>query len=92
MSKKVFLDRINKAANAAQLTEPIKGHSIRIGSVLEYLLRGVSFEVVKAKGRWASDAFTVYLRDHAQIMAPYMQANPAIHESIVKVAIPPIRR
>ncbi|KAJ7223915.1 hypothetical protein C8J57DRAFT_955046, partial [Mycena rebaudengoi] len=57
----------------------IQGHGIRIGASLLYLLRGVPFDVVKTLGRWASDAFLLYLRKHAQIMAPYIQANPGIH-------------
>ncbi|TEB31909.1 hypothetical protein FA13DRAFT_1628746, partial [Coprinellus micaceus] len=50
------------------------GHGIRIGPTLEYLLRGVPFDVMKVKGWWASDTFQTYLRKHAQILAPYMQA------------------
>lgn len=92
LSKKHFIGRLNKAAEDAKLKEYIQGHSIRIGSVLEYLLRGLSLEVVKTKGRWKSDAFHIYLRDHAQFMAPYMQANPAVHESFVRVALPAVRR
>ncbi|KAJ7200097.1 hypothetical protein GGX14DRAFT_372564 [Mycena pura] len=41
-----------------------------------YLLRGLPLDVVK--GRWASDAFAIYLRRHAKIMAPYMQAKPQL--------------
>ncbi|KAH9986510.1 hypothetical protein BJV77DRAFT_1028846 [Russula vinacea] len=43
--------------------EPLQGHGIRIGSTLEYLLRGVPFDVMKAKGRWAGDSFLLYLRN-----------------------------
>ncbi|KAG2052170.1 hypothetical protein BDR06DRAFT_990232 [Suillus hirtellus] len=46
---------------------------------------------VKVKGRWASDAFLVYLRRHAQIMAPYMQATPALHDQFLRYTIPPTR-
>ncbi|KAK0234966.1 hypothetical protein EDD85DRAFT_922351 [Armillaria nabsnona] len=41
--------------------EPLQGHGIRIGSTLEYLLRGIPFDVVKMIGRWKSDAFILYL-------------------------------
>ena len=58
------------------------GHSIRIGATLEYLLRGVPFEAMKSMGRWSSDAFSTYLRKHAQILAPYVQANPNLHHRI----------
>jgi len=55
------------------------------------LLRGVPFDVVKAIGRWASDAFRLYLRKHAQILAPYMQAVPSLHEHFIRYSMPPVR-
>ena len=73
MTRTIFLTRIHKIVEENGL-EKRPGHGIRIGSTLEYLLRGVPFDVVKAKGRWQSEAFKGYLRKHAQIMAPYMQA------------------
>ncbi len=57
----------------------------------EYLLRGILFDVVKTIGRWKSDAFILYLRKHAQILAPYMQAVPAIHEQFIRYTMPQIR-
>ncbi|KIK74671.1 hypothetical protein PAXRUDRAFT_174969, partial [Paxillus rubicundulus Ve08.2h10] len=51
----------------------------------------IPFDVVKVKGRWASDAFLVYLRRHAQILAPYMQAQPVIHKAFLHYTLPPIR-
>ena len=60
LTKSKFLMELAKAVRAARL-EPLQGHSIRIGSTLEYLLRGVPFDVMKVKGRWSSDAFTLYL-------------------------------
>jgi hypothetical protein len=57
LSRHNFLKRINAAMNSANLPK-MQGHSIRIGAVLEYLLRGLSFDIVKTKGRWASDAFS----------------------------------
>ena len=71
--------------------KPLNGHGIRIGSTLEYLLRNVPFDVVKVKGRWCSDAFLVYLRRHAQILAPYIQARSSLHESFLRLTLPPIR-
>ena len=67
------------------------GHSIRVSSTLEYLLQGIPFDVVKAKGRWKSDVFWLYLREHARIMVPYMQANPNAFGSLVRHAMPPVR-
>ena len=88
LTKSKFLERVGKAAHAAG-REPLQGHGIRIGSTLEYLLRGMPFNVIKAKGRWAGDLFLLYLRKHAVIIAPYIQAKPAIHESFIQYTMPP---
>ena len=90
MTKVIFLTRINKIVSSNGW-QKLTGHGIRVGSTLEYLLRGIPFDVVKAKGRWQSDAFKGYLRKHAQIMAPYMQANPTPYETFVRYAMPPVR-
>ena len=39
----------------------LKGHSLRIGGTLHYLLIGTPFDVIKTMGRWAGDSFTRYL-------------------------------
>lgn len=90
LTKSKFLERLHKAAIDADL-DPCKGHGIRIGATLEYLLRGLSFETVKSMGRWKGDSFTLYLRKHAQIMAPYIQAVPAIQEQILRITMPRVR-
>ncbi|KAJ6451691.1 hypothetical protein DFH09DRAFT_964839 [Mycena vulgaris] len=90
LTKSAFITRIHKAFKAAKL-EPLQGHGIRIGATLFYLLRGTPFDVVKTIGRWASDAFLLYLRKHAQIMAPYMQDNPRLHTEFICISMPPIR-
>uniref|UniRef100_A0A0W0FHW3 Tyr recombinase domain-containing protein n=1 Tax=Moniliophthora roreri TaxID=221103 RepID=A0A0W0FHW3_MONRR len=85
---KVFLQRLADAAKAKGL-EPLQGHGIRIGATLEYLLRGVPFDVVKSTFRWKSDAFLTYLRKHAEIMAPYMQ--PQLHQEFIQYIMPPVQ-
>ncbi|KAJ7219526.1 hypothetical protein GGX14DRAFT_533259 [Mycena pura] len=90
LTKSAFIARIHKAFKTAKL-DPLQGHGIRIGATLFYLLRGTPFDVVKSIGRWASDAFLLYLRKHAQIMAPYMQANPHLHTEFVRISMPPAR-
>lgn len=72
-----FLKCLQSAGERMGL-EGLKGHGIRIGGTLEYLLRGVPFESVKAMGRWNSDAFILYLRQHAVVLAPYLQDNPVL--------------
>ena len=90
LTKTKFLERVKKAAIAANLN-PLQGHGIRIGSTLEYLLRGVPFDIMKSKGRWASDAFLLYLQKHAVIMAPYIQAKSTVHEAFIRYTMPPAR-
>lgn len=90
LTKAKFLDTLTAALKDANL-QPLLGHGIRIGSTLEYLLRNIPFDVVKVKGRWASDAFLAYLRRHAQVLAPYMQATPALHENLLRLTLPPVR-
>lgn len=87
LTKREFLKRLASASKSAGV-EPLQGHGIRIGGTLEYLLRGVPFDVVKTMGRWSSDAFTGYLRRHAQVLAPYLQDTPAIHDRFIRLAMP----
>jgi hypothetical protein len=89
LSKAEFLKRMTSAARAANLPN-FKGHSLRIGGTLEYLLRGIPFDVVKSMGRWSSEAFTLYLREHAMILAPYIQATPVL-EPFTHYTMPPVR-
>ena len=89
MTKAIFLTRINKIMSSNGW-QKLAGHGIHVDSTLEYLLRGIPFNVIKAKGRWQTDAFKGYLRKHAQIMAPYMQANLTPYETFVHYAMPPV--
>lgn len=88
LTKTRFLRRIAVAAQQAGLP-PLHGHSIRIGSTLEYLLRGVSFEAVKLIGRWKSDAFRAYLRKHSQVLAPFLQDKPEVAQQLRLYSLPP---
>lgn len=91
LTKRAFTDRLSVAVTKAELPD-LKGHSIRIGSTLEYLLRGVPFDVMKVKGRWNSDAFHEYIRDHARVLAPYMQDTPPdTNDHFIRVMIPSAR-
>jgi hypothetical protein len=90
MTRTILITRIGKIADANGL-DRLPGHGLRVGSTLEYLLRGVPFDVVKAKGRWQSEAFKGYLRKHAQIMAPYMQAEPKTYDNLIRYTMPPVR-
>jgi hypothetical protein len=89
LSKKEFINRINSISTATESLPNLKGHGLRIGGTLEYLLRGIPFDVVKSMGRWSSEAFTIYLRHHATILAPYIQANPVL-EPFTHYTMPPV--
>jgi hypothetical protein len=52
LSKSEFTKRVSLAASTAGLPD-LKGHGLRIGGTLEYLLHGVPFDVVKTMGRWS---------------------------------------
>lgn len=81
-----FLKCLQAAGDRLGL-EGLKGHGIRIGRTLKYLLRGVSFKSVKAMGRWNSDAFILCLRQHAVVLAPYLQDNPVL-EPFMHLTLP----
>ncbi|TFY74284.1 hypothetical protein EWM64_g9728 [Hericium alpestre] len=89
LSHACFLQHVNTIL-CVPGSQPIYGHGFRIGGTLEYLLCGIPFEAVKAKGRWASDAFHVYLRQHAQILAPHMQPHPELHTHFLQYTIPSV--
>lgn len=89
LTRSAFTNRIREAAKAAQLPT-LQEHGIRIGGTLEHLLRGLPFDVVKAIGRWSSNAFSIYLRKHAVIVAPYIQDTPVL-EPFTRYAMPPVR-
>lgn len=90
LTKRAFLDRINMIASSIG-EDNLKGHGIRIGATLEYLLRGIPFDVVKSLGRWGSEAFVLYLRQHAIIIAPYIQNQPIL-EAFTRYTMPPVRQ
>ena len=87
LTKHVFIKRLATVAQLAGV-EPLQGHGIRIGATLFYLLLGLPFEAMKVMGRWSSDAFLRYLRKHAQILTPLIQANPQVHQAFSLFIIP----
>ncbi|KZP10956.1 hypothetical protein FIBSPDRAFT_757416 [Athelia psychrophila] len=89
LTKAEFMKCINDTTNTLGL-DHMQGHSLQIGATLEYLLRGLSFETVKAIGCWSSDAFILYLRQHAVILAPYLQGTPIFSE-FNRIVMPPPR-
>jgi len=90
LTKRKVIERIRHITTAHDLPN-FEGHGLRIGGTLEYLLRGIPFNVMQSMGRWKSDAFQLYLHEHAQILAPYLQANSALNLEFVRIAMPPPR-
>lgn len=91
LTKRNFLSVTNAAAKAAGRGS-LQGHGIRIGSTLEYLLRGLTFEAMKAKGRWASEAFSVYITQHAEVLAQHTHRGDIHHPLNSQQAISRARR
>ncbi|KAF9218783.1 hypothetical protein BS17DRAFT_642718, partial [Gyrodon lividus] len=61
LTQKKFLARCNSIWTSKGI--PVSaGHSFRIGGTTELLLAGVPPDIVKALGRWSSDAFLCYWR------------------------------
>ncbi|KAF8802321.1 hypothetical protein BYT27DRAFT_7226442 [Phlegmacium glaucopus] len=75
-----FLKSINAAAATLGIPS-LKGHGICIGATLEYLLRGVPFDV---------RGLLLYLRQHAVVIAPYIQGTPVM-EAFTRYTMPPPR-
>ena len=90
LSKTQVMNKLVEVAKRSNLAD-LKGHSLRIGGTLFYLLKGVPFDVVKVIGRWAGEAFTLYLREHALILAPFLQADQQIFNKLMRIAMPPVR-
>jgi hypothetical protein len=86
LTKKTFIARLQEVATEAG-EETLQGHGIRIGATLHYLMNGATFETMKVKGRWSSDAFKVYVRRHAQIVAPMLQNTPVLDTAFARVAL-----
>ena len=82
----ITLERVGSTVRVASL-KLLQGHGIRIGSTLKYLLCGVPFDIMKTKRHWAGDSFQLYLRKHAIIIAPYIQAMP-VHKGFVRYTMP----
>lgn len=53
---------LQKALNFCDVKDRIRPHSFRIGGATELAKRGVSDTEIKKWGRWASNAYSVYIR------------------------------
>ncbi|KAE9400516.1 hypothetical protein BT96DRAFT_819072 [Gymnopus androsaceus JB14] len=62
LTKPTFLKRCNAVWSKHNIPR-MTGHCFRIGGTTHYLVIGIPPDVVKALGRWKSDAFLRYWRD-----------------------------
>lgn len=71
--------RLKTAAAHSKVDLP-PGHSSRIGSLLWYILNGMPFAEAMVKGCWQSlRSFHLYLRKHAQVLAPFLQDKEPLY-------------
>ncbi|KAE8227725.1 hypothetical protein CF326_g7368 [Tilletia indica] len=86
-----FTQRIGAALTAANISSTnLKGHSLRIGGCTEFLLRGVPIDTVRLHGRWTSEAWRLYLREHVELLAPHlMDHQPHVAALLVDISHPP---
>jgi hypothetical protein len=89
LSKKEVTKRIKAIKKTHPDMPNLKGHSLRIRGTLHYLLKGIPFDVVKTMGRWSSESFTLYLRRHALILAPFLQQQPVLLNTLQAAALHP---
>lgn len=90
LTKSAFLRKLKDLGNLLKMDFG-PGHGIRIGSTVWNLLRGMPFEVMRVKGRWKSAAYLLYLRRHAEILAPFLQETPLAQQALAQITLPPIR-
>ncbi|KAE8239509.1 hypothetical protein A4X13_0g8169 [Tilletia indica] len=90
LTRSVFTSRINGILRTAGLSKiNLKGHSLRVGGCTEFLLRGVAIDTVRLHGRWSSEAWRLYLRQHVELLAPaLMDTIPTTASSLVTMSSP----
>ncbi|KAF8136204.1 hypothetical protein EV363DRAFT_1158263, partial [Boletus edulis] len=89
LTKMEVTNRIKDITSQFNLPD-LKGHSLRIGGTLHYLLQGTPFNVIKTMGRWSGESFTLYLRRHALILAPYLHERTDTAEQLTSSIMPPV--
>lgn len=67
LTTNAFLARCNEIWSRADI-QRATGHAFRIGGTTELLVSGIDTDVVRAMGRWSSDAFLKYWRTLDQLV------------------------
>ncbi|KAI6140565.1 hypothetical protein BKA82DRAFT_170566 [Pisolithus tinctorius] len=96
LSKTEVMRMIAKLAKSHPGLPNIKGHSLHIRGTLFYLLNEVPFNVIKTMvmnltmGHWSGDSFTIYLRHHTLVLAPFLQSKPELLNTLKQYILPPV--
>ncbi|KAF9218322.1 hypothetical protein BS17DRAFT_721434, partial [Gyrodon lividus] len=83
LSKNQVTTRITTISKQTNLAD------LHIGGTLFYLLRCIPFDIVKVMGQWVGEAFMIYLRHHALILTPFLEAGLELLENFNHIAMPP---
>ncbi|KAE8229425.1 hypothetical protein CF326_g5605 [Tilletia indica] len=84
LTREAHLRVLDKLARRAKL-ESVAGHSMRIGGCTTLLLRGVPPDRVMMHGRWGSDSFKRYIREHASILAPFLANSIGVRQQLIQM-------
>ncbi|KAE8181039.1 hypothetical protein CF328_g8969, partial [Tilletia controversa] len=71
LTRQEFLTTIADIAHRVGAVE-IHGHSMRIGGCTTLLKKGMPPDRVMVHGRWDSNTWKRYVREHAEVLAPYL--------------------
>ncbi|KAJ3506135.1 hypothetical protein NLJ89_g7033 [Agrocybe chaxingu] len=61
----------------------IGGHSLRAGGATYYAITGVPSHIIRAMGRWKSDTFEIYIRQHPALLAALLFSSTAQDNPLV---------
>ncbi|KAF7761975.1 hypothetical protein Agabi119p4_9967 [Agaricus bisporus var. burnettii] len=53
------------------------GHSLRAGGATLLASKGISFDIIQSLGRWSSEAFRIYIRQHPSILLQQLHPSPS---------------
>ncbi|KAE8232282.1 hypothetical protein CF326_g2688 [Tilletia indica] len=84
LTRATHLRVLDKLASRAKL-KSVAGHSMRIGGCTALLLRGIPPDKVMLHGRWNSDSFKKYIREHASILAPFLANTIGVRRQLVQL-------
>jgi hypothetical protein len=66
--RSTFIDAVRSPLVRAGCAHGIHGHSFRIGGATLLAAAGYPDHIIKLAGRWQSDAFLVYVRQHHRLL------------------------